>query len=334
MQLFESDIFIQIGGQAFQVSRELFSSPGNSPNFFTLGFAVFFTSPAKAFPGLRDETLLRPPSVTPPAIPNRSGDIFADLVHLLKGYPLHIRDEEHRQQLLQDCRYYHLRGLEQKLIPHEIRFDSVQKLTEVVIRLEDLRRSGLSIATDGLIAGSTCITGRIMYARPFLDESGHELVLEIGNNCTVLNFDIMTASFNLEPRATELSNLLGAVAKQITPWLEKLSADTAVAQAAQWHLQASSKLVASKYSVIFRMTSDTHVTLDGDTYTQHLNWSGERSDDVFDPPCWYVTRGQWRLRLEPCHIVPTDFLVVLLALKLDARRGQGAINAQRVFLGN
>ena len=43
-QLFESEIFIQIGERHFQIPKDIFSDPGNSPNFFSLGFAVFFST--------------------------------------------------------------------------------------------------------------------------------------------------------------------------------------------------------------------------------------------------------------------------------------------------
>ncbi|CRK41896.1 hypothetical protein BN1723_015987, partial [Verticillium longisporum] len=89
-QLFDESIFISIGHREFQIPRELFNDPGNSPNFFTLGFAVFFSNPKDLFPGLEREHLIRPPSILPPSVPNRSADIFADLVHFLSGYPVHI----------------------------------------------------------------------------------------------------------------------------------------------------------------------------------------------------------------------------------------------------
>ena len=46
------------------------------------------------------EGLLRPPSIVPPSVEGRSPDIFRELLHLLRGYPVHIRDEVHRAELL------------------------------------------------------------------------------------------------------------------------------------------------------------------------------------------------------------------------------------------
>ena len=58
-QLFSTDIFVNIGGKPFQIQRDLFSAPGDSPNYFSLGFAHFFSTPSEAFPGLDRDALLR-----------------------------------------------------------------------------------------------------------------------------------------------------------------------------------------------------------------------------------------------------------------------------------
>ncbi|TGZ79842.1 hypothetical protein EX30DRAFT_396674 [Ascodesmis nigricans] len=207
-QLFESEIYISIGGQPFQIHREIFQSPGNTPNFFTLGFAVFFSNPHDVFPGLNREGLLRPPSILPPEVPNRDPDVFAEILHLLRGYPLRIRDEEHRARLVRDCRYYSFKGLEQKLCRHEIAWNGVSGRWEIVMRMPDLKPSGISVVESGREAGEMEDEGDggdatteardgdaedsgrgipIMYARPFVDEQPRELVLEIGNEATTLD---------------------------------------------------------------------------------------------------------------------------------------------------
>ncbi|KAL8848374.1 MAG: hypothetical protein Q9221_006623 [Calogaya cf. arnoldii] len=184
-QLFESEIFVEVGNEHFRVPRDIFSAPGDTPNYFTLGFTVFFTSPGDVFPGLNPKGLLRPPGIQPPRIPNRSPQIFSDLLHTLRGYPLTIKNEDHRNQLLKDARYYNLRGLEQKLIPHDITFNLEQRMTEIVIRLQDLKPSQISAVydrkslqnDDGPTHQRT--PGYVRYARPFISEPHHALILEI-----------------------------------------------------------------------------------------------------------------------------------------------------------
>ena len=192
-QLFSSSIYIRIGETEFQISRDLFNNPGDSPNYLSLGFSSFFTTPTDIFPGLAQRTLLRPPSILPPSIPNRSARTFADLLHILKGYPLKIRNEEHRQELLRDARYFHLKGLEQRLIPHQISHNLARKVTEIVVRLEDIRSPGISFLPDSALRSASTAPrandgafdvslnpGWICYQRPYVDTEASHLIVEIG----------------------------------------------------------------------------------------------------------------------------------------------------------
>ncbi|KAF7194081.1 hypothetical protein HII31_04602 [Pseudocercospora fuligena] len=195
-QLFSSTIYIRIGDSEFQIPRDLFSNPGDSPNYFSLGFSIFFTSPTEVFPGLSQRTLIRPPSILPRSVPNRSAKTFADLLHILKGYPVEVRSEQHRQELLRDARYYHLKGLEQRIIPHNITFNLGRQKSEILIRLEDIRTSGVSFVADrdsesaSAAASPTSSTassilngpGWIHYQRPYVDSEAFSLIVEIGGD--------------------------------------------------------------------------------------------------------------------------------------------------------
>ena len=105
---------------------------------------------------------------------------------MLKGYEIEIRSDTHRQSLLRDARYFNFRGLEQRLIPHRIPFNSRKELEEIEIRLEDVRQSGISFVAgndgasdEGARRGS--ISGEVYYARPYVDDEPRGLVLEIGD---------------------------------------------------------------------------------------------------------------------------------------------------------
>lgn len=184
-QLYEESIFMSIGHREFQIPRDLFQHPGNSPNFFTLGFAIFFSSPDDLFPGLDRKDLIRPPSIMPPSVPHRSADTFQEILHLLRGYPVSIRDEAHRQELLRDCRYFNFKGLEQRLIPHAISHNQSRSRDEIVLRVEDILKSGISIGPEPYPADP--LAAWINYARPFVDDKPAELVLEIGGESTRLH---------------------------------------------------------------------------------------------------------------------------------------------------
>jgi hypothetical protein len=225
-QLFSTDIFVRIGGAPFQVPRDLFSAPGDSPNYFSLGFAQFFSTPSEVFPGLDRSALLRPPSISPPSVPNRSGETFGELVKLLQGYNIHIRDEVHRSQLLRDARYFHLKGLEQKLIPCDISYNLKRGQSEILVRLVDIRQSGVSFSPDASGSSSSSSgsgsavastmgaspdpaskqpspapsigdhqfrAGTVCYARPYTDDHAgtNVLVLEVSSTeSTILHLPI------------------------------------------------------------------------------------------------------------------------------------------------
>lgn len=139
----------------FQIPRDLFSAPGDSPNYFSLGFAQFFSTPSDSFPGLDRNALLRPPSISPPAAPSRDGATFGELIKILQGYNVDIKSEEHRSRLLRDARYFHLKGLEQRLIPCQVSYNLKRQQSEILLRLDDIRQSGVSFTPDKTMGSDT-----------------------------------------------------------------------------------------------------------------------------------------------------------------------------------
>ncbi|KAJ5525915.1 hypothetical protein N7494_012565 [Penicillium frequentans] len=318
-QLFESEIFIQIGDRHFQIPRDIFSSPGDSPNFFTLGFGAFFASPSEVFPGLDRVGLLRPPAITPPSVPNRSAEVFAELVHLLRGYPLHIRNDEHRAELLRDCRYFHLRGLEQKIIPHDISVNPFNQRSEIALRLEDIRPSGVQVATNSIT--SLAMGGLVMYARPYVDDKPFDLMLEIGGESTIIS------------RAGQRADFIGQTKSRMASLVQIIGKKMNLPEAHVAGLPLN-----------IRWGQETDLTIDGERDPQRITKllsSGEIDDE--GPPLkrqrsegseegpWVVRKGQWRLLVQqadpngPCE-------VVLVATKLDVYTHPRIRNRARDFL--
>jgi len=229
-QLYDESIFTSIGHREFQIPRGLLLASPNSPNYFSLGFAAFFSHPDKVFPGLDREGLIRPPAILPPSVPNRSPEIFAELLLLLQGYPLEIRGETHRQQLLRDARYFHFKGLEQQLIPHRVTYNPLRQREEIVLRLENVQKSGIGVVRDSTETGgdgagsaaaaaagiTTDSGGRMMplwvnYMRPLVDSTAYELVLEIGGDETRLH--VPPPGSGESPRAEFFRDTRARVAK-------------------------------------------------------------------------------------------------------------------------
>ncbi|KAF7125658.1 hypothetical protein CNMCM5793_001897 [Aspergillus hiratsukae] len=325
-QLFESQIFIQIGERHFQISRDIFSGPGDSPNFFTLGFAIFFANPSEVFPGLDRNGLLRPPAIVPPRVTHRSGDVFAELLHLLRGYPLQIRNEEHRAELLRDCRYFHLRGLEQKLIPHHISFNPIRQRSEIVIRLDDVRPSGVRHARDDNSRN------RATYARPFVDETLHDLILEIGDESTILNTRTMRAGF-LNLAKARMSSLAQVIAKDLG--LEGKGPLYRTAESA--HPSTGGE------SFSIRFDRETELILNGQT-VDYLDFPGaagssdhppakrKRVEEDLESGFVVVRNGQWRLVVDSGPAASAE--LVLIAVKLDVYTEERMRNRSRLFLGS
>lgn len=372
-QLYEESIFMSIGHREFQIPRDLFQDPGNSPNFFSLGFAIFFSSPDDLFPGLDREGLIRPPSILPPSVPHRSADTFAELLHLLRGYPVHIRDEAHRRSLLRDCRYFNFKGLEQRLIPHALSFNQPRRRAEIALRLDDILKSGITVAAEPL--PSDPLAGWVTYARPFVDDKPAELVLEIGGENTKLYlaslraeffrdarvriarmFEVIATKLNLPPTTQPLGLLMrngGAGSTPPTPGNTPLSEDL----------------------VRVALEPETAITLDGRPYSLSevlVDGSGHPGADLTSAPSsagglvespasagfgggssgprkrrrvdsgslaavagdeWVVRTGQWRLRIQSAKNGKSAVECVLVAVKLDAMSSEHARNAQRSFLG-
>lgn len=331
-QLFESQIFIQIGERHFQISRDIFSGPGDSPNFFSLGFAIFFANPRELFPGLDRRNLLRPPAIVPPRVTHRSGDVFAELLHLLRGYPLQIRNEEHRAELLRDCRYFHLRGLEQKLIPHHISFNPIRQQSEILIRLDDVRPSGIGHARDDSSKYPSSTTrDRVTYARPFVDETPHDLILETGDESTVLDARAMRAGF-LNLAKARMSSLAQVVAKSVG------------LEGPLYRTGESANFSPGGDSFSIRFERETALVLNGQS-VDYLDLPGGTAESSDRPPAkrkraeddpesgsMVVKKGQWRLVVESGPAASAE--LVLIAVKLDIYTEERARNRSRGFLGS
>ncbi|KAH8668034.1 hypothetical protein BGZ60DRAFT_528372 [Tricladium varicosporioides] len=337
-QLYEESIFISIGHREFQIPKDIFSDPGNSPNYFSLGFAVFFSTPTEVFPGLNRDGLLRPPSIMPPSVPNRSADTFQEIIHLLRGYPLHIKNEDHRAELLRDCRYFHLKGLEQKLIRHSISFNLARRKDEITLRIEDIRQSGISVVQEPSSASSPpfgsndthtqpSLVGYVNYARPFVDPKAYELVLEIGSECTKLHFNINNNSSNPSLRAeffgdgkTRISRLFEVIATKLNlPTTQPLGLLMKKGGASSQPASPGNTPLNEGDLVRVVLDDNAYIRLDGREWrgntdipeNQSISSAGldddgprkrRRTDGgvggMVGDERWIVKTGQWRLRVQ------------------------------------
>ena len=281
-QLFDSEIFVSIGGQQFQLPRDTFSGPGNSSNFFSLGFAGFLGSRDDAFPGLESRNLMRPPAVQPQTVPNRCPKIFEDLIYLSRGYSLKIRDKEHRVRLLSDCKYYGFKGLMHKIFAHSISYNAARGKSEIVMQLEDLHKSGVSFVNDASPSDQSPLCGWVNYMRPFVDEISYEAVVEIGSEETKIDFRSMRADFYGDTKA-RISSLFQTVADKMNlpsnlPLGLMMSSGGASAASAS---PANTPL--SEDRVKIRIGQDAHIILDSQEHTMDENALDHQQELDFNP---------------------------------------------------
>ncbi|CAN6626473.1 hypothetical protein TRVA0_010S03224 [Trichomonascus vanleenenianus] len=170
-QIRTADMFVNVGGECMRVPHKLFQSPGDVHNFFTISRAALLDDRQ-----VRQRfNLLRPPPMAPLVIPERSAKLFGEILELLKGAYVNIEDGEHRQKLINECKYYRLRGLEQKLLPVKISVigeDASSVYEEIQMNLKDVKLSNLCV-------GQLCGRNAATYQRPFTEEPPRELVFQL-----------------------------------------------------------------------------------------------------------------------------------------------------------
>ena len=209
---------------------------------------------------------MRPPAVQPQSVTMRSPEVFQDLVHLARGYPLTIRDANHRAELLGDCKYYGLKGLMHKVFVHRITYNPERSTSEIVMRLEDLHKSGVSFISDASPSDQSPLAGWVNYSRPFVDETSYEVIVEIGGQETKIDFRSMRADFYGDTKA-RISSLFQVVADKMNlpsnlPLGLMMSSGGASAAPAS---PANTPL--SEDRVKIRIGPDAHIILDGQDHT-------------------------------------------------------------------
>ncbi|KAF8462895.1 hypothetical protein BDZ91DRAFT_732637 [Kalaharituber pfeilii] len=262
-QLYECDYYIYIGDTHFRIPRDIFSSPGDSSNFFGLNISVNFSNSGELFPGLAREGLKRPPSIEPPSVRNHSAETFKELLHVLRGYPLHIRNEEHRRELIQDCQYYNLRHLEQKLINHHISYNCARNKEEIIIRLEDIKPSRLAFQQEPRQQNDKGPFGYVVYGRPWVDDVDRELIVEIAGEATKLDRKDMRVEF-VGQTNRKMTNFLQRIADKLNLSTTQPLGLQMMANNGRGLPPTPGNTPLSEDRVKVSIEKDCHITLDGE----------------------------------------------------------------------
>lgn len=202
---------------------------------------------------------------------------------------MHIRNDEHRAALLRDCRYFNFKGLEQRIIPHNISYNQARRRSEIVLRLEDILKSGISFAHDPVTApayGSeasnlTTVSGWVNYARPYVDDTAYELILEIGGENTKIHLNAMRAEFfgQIKARIAKLFEVIAAKLS-LPPTTQPLGLLMAQGGAGS-QPPTPGNTALSEDLVRIAIEPETYIELDGKVYPTHTVESDDFQSSQF-----------------------------------------------------
>ena len=267
-------------------------------------------------------------------------------MRLLQGYEVEIRNETHRANLLRDARYFHLKGLEQRLIACEKSYNSKSGRNEILIRLEDIRQSGISFTpgVDPYNPNLLSSTGYVLYARPYTDDAtlNQILVLETGSSeCAILHRSVVIPS-NLDNVSLDAEvTFEGDTLRRVRALLKIIAAKVGLPSTQSLGLTqmknegpldptAGSGTADGRLKA--RLTDNSALIVDGeamDLERQRDHWLqvyGTFEHNV-------VKRAQWRIKIEPRSRDREDVVAVLEVVKMEVYTRELARNAARGFLG-
>ncbi|CAG8756784.1 25071_t:CDS:2 [Cetraspora pellucida] len=303
---------INIGGKVFRVDREILETR-DAPNFFTLGFVHGWDPPSNAPP--------IPLTIAPPII-NRDPDLFSDILRYLQGYEIGIKDEVHRQNLLKDARFYHLKGLAEKLLASTVTVNGFGKhdcaKNEILFRLKDIRTSGVLLpecsngdvmSEEGSVI-STGATSHIMYKNK--EGTVYILLVEVNNAHLICRYDSLSP-WQTTPTILELA-LCDKEAKKLKDIAKAIKATEEIET-----IIRSPDICAFEVDEV-KCTSKTLLNIDESSDLIKVDDQGGRHVDLF------VTKGILRL------FVNNERKIEMELLKCEVFSSEKGFNGKRDFL--
>ncbi|CAG8794405.1 8329_t:CDS:2, partial [Dentiscutata erythropus] len=261
-----------------------------------------------------------PLAVTPPMV-DRDPELFSDILRYLQGYEIGIKDEVHRQNLLKDARFYHLKGLAEKLLASTVTVNGFAKhdcaKNEILFRLKDIRTSGVILpecSNNGDALGdedsviSTGDTSHIMYKNK--EGTVYILLVEVHNAHLICRY---------EPMSWEMPTILELVLSDKE--IKKLK-DIAKAIKALGEIEPvirSPEICAFEVDGV-KCTSKTLINVDESPHLIKEDDQGSRYVDLF------VTKGILKL------FVNNERKIEMELLKCEVFSSEKGFNRKREFL--
>ncbi|CCF56857.1 hypothetical protein KAFR_0B05620 [Kazachstania africana CBS 2517] len=221
--------YTRVGSESFKIPKSLFKKNGDSPNYFQMTSETLYLEVENLIVA---RNLLRPPPHSYSYVA-RCPEYFKILLTLLGGSQITMDDNE-RESLIKECRYYRFLNLEQRLIKCAISYNPILKTEEITIRLQDISRKGLyannrssviltvpndTVKNQPFINTSKESTSGantkrqktsqpsmdqkeswnvLGYKRPYLDETSRDLLFQIDSTECSITFSAQTQSIYLD----------------------------------------------------------------------------------------------------------------------------------------
>lgn len=204
--------YTKISDISFKLSKSLFERDGDTFNYFYLTSDTLYVDIEKV---IVSRKLIRPPPHSYSFVP-RSPHLFRKIVQLLGDAKLTM-DDNLRESLIKECKYYRLLNLEQRLIKCKILDDPINNRNEIWLGINDVTKKGLLLLHENnetvqspkfnepqkkkLKVKDPQILKLVHYKRPYVDNTSRILTIQIGGpDCYI---DIRSKSLILKNRSKD-----------------------------------------------------------------------------------------------------------------------------------
>lgn len=187
--------YTKIGDVSFKLPKSLFDRDGDRHNYFYITTDTLYVNVERV---IISRKLIRPPPHSYSFVP-RSPHLFKQIFQLLGGAK-QTMDDNLRQSLIKECRYYRLQNLEQQLVKCALLADPVTGRDEIWIKLDDISKKGLLLEhPDEKQADNVDPVNKkrkteyvfpqpyIKYKRPYIDQQTRHLVVQLDGPDTYMN---------------------------------------------------------------------------------------------------------------------------------------------------
>lgn len=132
--------YTKVGEKSFKFPKDFLRRSGDTQNYFQITSESLYIDVENL---ILAKKLLRPPPHSYSYVP-RSPDYFDMILKLLSGANLHLNDEL-RESLIRECKFYRFLNLEQRLIKCKIAYNPMTHGEEICLNLDKIVKRGLII---------------------------------------------------------------------------------------------------------------------------------------------------------------------------------------------